>query len=361
MKKLLEKLITFQSDKNHPQEIQKCFDFVVNYLKNTGLKVKTYSSNKIPSLIAAHKPKKHYQYILCGHLDVVPANYPDAYKTIIKGNRLYGRGTADMKGVVAAMIKLMSAIANIKMLSKKEIDVALMLTSDEEVGGLNGVNYLVNKIGYSCDCAIIPDGGKDFKLVLTEKGGVHVKITAKGKAAHGSRPWMGDNAIEKLINVYQKIQKNMPKIDYKNLWIPTVNLGKLNGGDATNKVPSFAKMNLDIRYPRETQGKKILQLIKKSVNKFKGVSYEVLIKVSVMTTSKNNKYIQKILNIAKKQKINLKLHKAHGASDGRFFSAKDIPVIMFRPVGSESHVDNEWIDLKSLQKFYQILKDFLQN
>ena len=61
----------------------------------------------------------------------------------------------------------------------------------------------------------------------------------------------------------------------------------------------------------------------------------------------------------KKHNINLKIDKDHGASDGRFFSAKNIPVVMFKPICSQPHIDNEWIELKSLEKFYQILKGFL--
>lgn len=353
MKKLLEKLISFQSTKNHPQEIKKCFEFAVNWLKKTGLKVKTYSSNKKPSLVATHKFKKHYQYILNGHLDVVPANYKNAFKPIIKGNRLYGRGASDMKGVVAAMMEL------IKDKDLRTKDVALMLTSDEEIGGFNGVNYLLNKKGYSCDCVIVPDGGKNWELVLAEKGVIHIKLEAKGKAAHGSRPWLGENAIEKLIQVYQEIKKKVPETTSKNRWLPTVNLGKLIGGDATNKVPSYAEMYLDFRYPKKNHRKKILNLIDKTSKKVKGISYQIQVEGGIMTTSKNNQYIKKILKVAKKQKINLKITKAYGASDGRFFSAQGIPVIMFKPICSQAHIDKEWVDLKSLKRFYHLLKSFL--
>lgn len=353
MQKLLERLITFESDKNHPKEIRKCFDFVVNYLKKAGLKVKTYSFQGEPSLVAARKLKKHYQYILNGHLDVVPADCSSAFKPLVKGNRIYGRGATDMKGAVAAMIEI------IKHKELKDVDAALMITSDEESGGFNGVNYLLNKIGYSCNCAVVPDGGDNFRLTLAEKGVIHVKFKAKGKAAHGSRPWLGENAIEKLISVFQQIKKEIPDTTLKNRWKPTVNLGKLNGGDATNKVPASAEMYLDFRFPKVNQQKRILELIKKVCKRFKGVNYQLLCVGDMLITPKNNKYIKKILKVAKKYKVNLKINKNHGASDGRFFSAKGIPVVMFKPICSQPHIDNEWIDLKSLAKFYQIFKEFL--
>ena len=174
MKKLVTKLVKYESDKNHPEEIKKCFDFVVNELKKAGLKIKIFNHNSHLSLIAAHKIKKHYHYILNGHLDVVPASYKDAYKPIIKGNRLYGRGASDMKGPDAALIE------TTKIPLLKKVDFALILNTDEEIGGTDGVRYLLEDKGYSCDCVIIPDGGDNFQLTLGEKGVLHIQINARG-------------------------------------------------------------------------------------------------------------------------------------------------------------------------------------
>jgi len=352
MENLLKKLIGFQSDKDHPKEIEKCFLFVEDYLKKAGLKTKNYLVNGKYSLVAARKLKKHYQYILNGHLDVVPASYPNAFKPIVNGHKVFGRGTSDMKGTLAAMVELL------KDPQLKSVDVALMLNSDEEIGGYQGVKYLLEKEGYSCDCVIAPDGGDNFELVLAEKGVLHVKFMAQGVAAHGSRPWLGENAIEKLIKVYQKIKTKIPETTPRNRWLPTVNLGKMIGGDAANKVPSAAEMLLDFRYPERKQRKILLDLITK-VTGDNQVAYELISDGDVMVTPPDNQYIQKILRVAKNINLNLKVTNEHGASDGRYFSAKGIPVIMFKPICSATHIDNEWIDLQSLEKFSQLLKSFL--
>lgn len=353
MKKLLEYLISFQTDRNHPREIKRCFDFVVSHLKKSGLKIKTYSSNNKPSLVAARKLKKHYQYILNGHLDVVPANYKNAFKPTIKKNKLYGRGAGDMKGTVAAMIEL------IKDSDLKKRDLALMLTSDEEVGGFDGVNYLLKKQNYFCDCAIVPDGGENFQLVLAEKGVLHVKFEAQGKAAHGSRPWLGDNAVNKLIRIYERISQAFPQLTAPDYWHPTINLGVLKGGEATNIVPNQAIMQLDFRFPDVNDEKKILKLIKKETKKENEVKFEIIARGYPLINDPKNIYFRKISNCAKRLKINLKPVREHGASDGRFFSEKGIPVIMFKPICSESHIENEWVDLESLEKFLKLLKNFL--
>lgn len=353
LENLLRDLITFESDKDHSEEIKKCFNFAVGYLKKAGLKVKTYSSNGRPSLIAARKLKKHYQFILNGHLDVVPASYPNAFNPLTKRDKFYGRGAGDMKGTVAVMIKLFEEP------KLKNVDMALVLTTDEEIGGENGVKYLLEKESLSCDCAIVPDGGENFILILAEKGVLHIKVEAKGIAAHGSRPWLGDNAINKLIRIYENICRSFPKLTAPDYWQPTVNLGVLKGGDATNKVPNYAFMQLDFRFPDIEDEKAIINYINKEVAREKDTKYEITSRGFPLINDSKNPFFQKIINCAKKEGINLDLKKEHGASDGRFFSERKIPVIMFKPVCGGSHIDNEWIDFKSLEKFYQLLKTFL--
>ncbi|HUW21773.1 MAG TPA: M20/M25/M40 family metallo-hydrolase [Candidatus Bathyarchaeia archaeon] len=350
---LLSKLIRFQSDKDHPHEIQRCFEFLKNYLKKNGLRFKTCFSNNKISLIVARKLKKHYRYILNGHLDVVPADYPNAFRPIIKENRLYGRGAADMKGTVSVMIQLAQDM------QLKDIDFALMLTSDEEVGGFDGVNYLLNKENFTCDCAIIPDGGENFRLVLKEKGIIHIKITARGKSAHASRPWTGVNAIEKLLEISQAIRKRIPETSKFDRWQPTVNLGKISGGSATNVVPAQAEMYLDFRYPETEMREKIIKIVSNSVEKQKKSGFQILIEGDPMDISPDNEYIKKILKLAKQKNIPLRIIKDYPASDGRFFSAKGIPVIMFAPVQSKGHINNEWVNIKSLETYYRILKKFI--
>ena len=355
MKKTAFRLIEYQSDKNHPKAIKKCFNFVKSDLENAGLKVKAYSPNYQFSLVAGRQLKKHYQFFLIGHLDVVPADYKNAFKPTIRGNRLYGRGASDMKGVTAAMIKLLKDLAT----NQPQADVGLMITTDEEIGGFNGVDYLVNTLGYTCDCAVVPDGGRNWQLVTAEKGVFLVEINSKGKSAHGSQPWLGDNALDKLIRICSEIRNQMPKVSQNDRWHPTCNLGLISGGNTPNMVPAFARAHLDFRHPEKKQKNTIVKIIEKAVAMERGVTWKITVEGAPLVNNPQNKYFRKIQAVAKKNRQELKIIKEDGASDGRFFSVKAIPVIMFKPVCSEAHIYNEWIDLKSLEKFYQILKQFI--
>lgn len=349
LKTLASQLLKFDSSQD--VGLVKCFEYCVQYLKKHNINYKIFNSKNKPSLLAAKKIKKSYKYIFVGHIDVVPASYKDAFNPKTKNNRIYGRGASDMKGQVAAMMILMK-----KLVSENRDEVALMLTSDEEVGGQNGVSYLINQKKYTCDCAIIPDGGNNFHLTIAQKGILHVKITASGKSAHGSRPWQGDNAIEKLIKLYYKLGKKFNQANKKDSWKSSLNLGKIIGGEATNSVAESADMYLDFRYTKEKQKNDFLSILDQEKNK---TTYKTIVSGSMMNNKKDNFYIQKIQQVAQEKSVNLREERTTSASDGRFFSKKGIPVIMFNPICSNGHIDNEWIDLKSLSKFSDILYEFV--
>ena len=258
-----------------------------------------------------------------------------------------------MKGNVAVLMQLF-AEQELKFQS-----MALMLTFDEESGGFNGVNYLLNEVGYSCDCAIVPDGGNNFRLITNQKGFLFIKISAQGKSAHGSRPWTGENALEKLINVYSEIKKEFNFDSSSNYWQITFNLGHLEGGNAVNKVPDQATALLDFRFPQREDERKILNFFDKLIKDYQGLSYEVIL-TGAPLVSINNVYFDKLIKAAKRLGIKLKKDCDFPASDARFFSARNIPVLMFNPHCSPGHIDGEWVDLASLEKFYLLLVEFLR-
>lgn len=355
LKQLVSKLVKSKTTSDRPEEIKKCFDFIRTQLeKHSNVYIRDYLRNGKQSLVASFSKSKKFDCILVGHLDVVPAE-DAAFEPRIEDDRLYGRGTSDMKGPDAAMI-----LAFLKMAEMDDPpDIALMLTGDEEVGGFDGVKYMVEE-GYKADCVVVPDGGDNFEIVLAEKGVYHAKITAKGKTAHGSRPWLGENAIEKLIGVYKRLKTEFPLPKGKDRWGPTLNLGKIKGGDAANKVPDSAYMHLDIRYTEKFTKADIRKKVKKVIQGASNVDMKELVTGACMHTDAHNEYLQKFKEIAE-EKIGkeVKLVKEHGASDARFFSEKGVPVIICKPVSSPAHIDGEWIDLESLKTYQEIVEEFI--
>jgi succinyl-diaminopimelate desuccinylase len=111
--------------------------------------------------------------------------------------------------------------------------MAILFTTDEETGGFNGAAFAMEQ-GITADIIFTPDGGTDWSIVTDEKGVFHIKFEASGVSAHGSRTWLGDNAVTKLITTFNNLQKQFNdqwgEATLKDNWKPTLNLGALNGG-----------------------------------------------------------------------------------------------------------------------------------
>ncbi len=309
-------------------------------------------------MVFSNKKTLNYDIMFNGHIDVVGAGDHD-FAPKIKNGILFGRGAGDMKCEVAAMMILFKELIN----SNCNKPIALMLNSDEETGGASGAGYLVNEVGYRSKLVISPDGGNNFELDIKDKGLFWIKISATGKTGHASRTWLGDNAILKLLKFYQDIEKSYPPLKKtKSLYQDgiTLNLGVISGGNAINMIPEKAEMSLDIRYSGKKDKKQIIETIKK-LSKKNDVSFEIINSADMFEISPDNPYIKKFKTVAEKiLSRKIKMIRSTGAGDNRFFAAKNMPVIIFGPNFGNEHGPDEWLEIKSLEKFYRILKQFTE-
>ncbi len=350
---ILEKLVSFQTTSDKPDEILKCRNYIKS-LFDERFVVKEFENNGKYSIVISTEDTKDFDIILNGHFDVVPAPEQD-FTPRIEGNKMHGRGTSDMKGTVAGMIYAMLQQPD----SGNNTKVALMLTGDEEIGGFDGVEYLLKEEGYTSKYAFVPDGGNDFDIVIAEKGVFHFDVTAKGIPAHGSRPWQGENAIEKLISVYKKLSEKYPIPQDEERWDVSINLGMISGGDARNKVPAEAKMGIDMRFTEKYAFEQLEKEVQDICDEF-NVEMETKSRGACMFTPQDDPMVQKLKKVIEEKGKTSNFYKAHGASDGRFFADRDIPVLMIKPDSSEPHVADEWVDLESLGVFTEVLLEFLK-
>ncbi len=355
MKEILKNLVEIPSVSSSKENCKKSVNFIKDIAEKNGLKTKVFEKKNVYSLTIGKDITKSPKIILNGHLDVVPAS-KDMFKAKIEGNRMYGRGTSDMKGGDVAML-----VALIELVKEKiNPDVLLILTTDEEPGGFNGVKNIVD-LGFKSDIVFIPDGGDDAEVCTDEKGVLHILLKADGRSAHGSRPWMGENAVLKLIDIFQILEKDFEKgwgkATKDDNWKPTLNLGMLTGGEAANQVPNTAEMKIDIRFPSPITLNMIENIVNKTLKDKKGITLEILSTGSPLHTDIDNPFVKSWEELFKR---NIKFVKESGASDARFFAEKDIPVILTKPKGSEPHVDNEWVDLNSLEEFKNMLKEWIK-
>ena len=347
---ILNDLIEFKTIYPNYKEIDKIYNYIENYYKNTNLYIKKFSCNGDTSMYIANTNNKEVDVLFVGHIDVVDAK-DDDFKPKIIENKLYGRGSFDMKGHVAVMLKLLKD-------NDFNISVGLLLTSDEERGGINGTKYFLDNLNYSCKIAIVPDAGNNFQIIDEEKGVLQIKVSYKGKEAHSSQVWNGDNAIKKIIELYNYLIKKYPlpksSFDYKT----SINISKISGGNLINKVPHKCYAIFDIRHIVKDKKSDILNCIKEFNDKF---LVEVLASGDAFQTIKNNFLYNLFLDTYKDYfKKDIKYFQCESASDGRFFYSKNIPCILMNASGGNLHSENEYIDIKSLDDLYNLYLMYLK-
>lgn len=348
----LKTLVSFKTVKGNTTEFDKLYEYVLSVLP-PNMKSEFFISNGEKSLYAYYGKRNSPDILLNAHVDIVPAS--DGMFTIKKKAKTYiGRGVIDMKYATASFIEVLQNP------SLKDKNIALLLTSDEEIGGKNGAGFFIQQ-NIKPKFVFTPDGGKDFSIEEASKGVVVVCVKVKGVSAHSAYKWKGKSATEELVDVLKLIkdQLNQDCSDSCDHWHQTYNIGKIQGGGATNQVADYAEAFLDFRYAKSaelTKYKKILSNVKKNRP---GVSIEYIMQEPVFSAHKS-KYVDLWIDVCKDHiKRPLIRSKSHGASDARYFSSKGMPVLVTRPDGGDLHTESEWIDIKSFELFTKILKDFL--
>lgn len=365
---LTKLLVSHPSTNTNPKALKSVLEEAIKPLKeNENLTIEHFEKNQKPSVLiylGKTRPKK-FKIILNAHLDVVGGK-PEQFKPYEKGGRLYGRGVIDMKSAAAVEVLVFK-----ELVEKVNYALALQLVTDEEVGGFDGTKHQIEKIPSAHEQGVRADfviAGEPTNLGINNraKGIIWLKIQVKGKSAHGAYPWEGENALIKAKKIVDKIYNVYP-LPKSESWQTTFNLAKIETPNETfNRVPDKAVVYFDIRYiPEEIKSlpfEKGRKLLEKKIKKLVGSLGEVdiLLFEPPQFTDQRNYFIVKLQeavkqNIGKKADIIVK----HGGSDIRHYNQVGCDGVTFGPIGGNLHGDEEWIEIKSLEKYYQILKDFL--
>ncbi len=344
-------LMAFHTTEDRPDQLNACADYIAGFFAGTGLKIERFEFEGVPSVVVT-KGTKTPKIFLSGHFDVVPGE-DELFIPRVEGNKLYGRGAMDMKSGDAAMMHLMRDLAT------TEHSVGLMLTGDEEVGGFNGTAKLL-EAGYVSQVAIIPDGGEAAHDVMRgQKGILRVILTARGVNAHGSTPWLGENAIERLSAILPRIQDQFLSLSKhpEDHWVTTLNVGRIQGGVATNQVPDIATAHLDIRFPETDSPKEIEARIRSVLTE--GIEVECSVMGSPVSVDVEHPLARPFLEAIRERGREPNWGVDHGASDGRFFADHGALVLMSQPDGANLHAPGEWAHIPSIKYYYDVLKVYV--
>lgn len=187
--------------------------------------------------------------IVNGHLDVVPVHRPgwtrDPFAGELDGGRLYGRGTADMKGGIAAAVEALAALGRAG--REPACDLAFHLVADEERGGAFGTAALVAAGKVRGAACLVPEP-TGMALCVAERGLFTADLTVHGRPAHGSQPRDGVSAVELAAKVVLALHAaDFGGPDHELLGRPTCNIGMIQGGTGHNTVAERCTMVVDRR------------------------------------------------------------------------------------------------------------------
>ena len=345
---LLKQLVSVESVDSKKEKLQEVLDVALAQLD--GYTIERFNQNNHPSILAyvGNKRQEKFKIIFNAHLDVVSGR-PDQFVPLEKDGKLYGRGTNDMKGGGAVEILVFKELAK-----TLPYPIALQLVTDEEIGGYDGTQLQI-KNGVHAEFVIAGEP-TDYGINNKAKGIIWMNVKTKGVAAHGAYQWKGESAILKMKKALDSIEKEFPALT-KEEWKTTINIAKLETSNSTyNKVPDDCVMKLDIRFIPEDW-----KTIKPKIEKmFEGMELEFLEFEPPQLTDENNRFVRSLQKAT--QAVtgkNAEIIVKHGGSDIRHFNGVHEDGVTFGPVGEGLHSDNEWVDIKSLGEYYQILKKFL--
>lgn len=185
---------------------------------------------------------------LSGHVDTVPLGETqwrhDPLRAEPDGDRLYGRGTSDMKGGVAAIV---AAASKLGAAGPKRAGLRLVLTAAEETGS-HGARHAAERLRGRPSGPLVITEPTGNALLHGHKGALWLSAKATGVTAHGSMPQLGENAVYKLADAVTRLRDHSFGIPaHPVLGAPTLNVGTFHGGLNTNSVPDAAEATVDIR------------------------------------------------------------------------------------------------------------------
>lgn len=350
-------LIAVPSTADRPAELHRALELVLGVV-GPGFTVERFESAGKPSALLYRPvdgPRPAFPVILNGHLDVVPGT-PEQFTARREGERLYGRGTQDMKVSALVMAHVFAELA-----PDLPYPLALQLVTDEEVGGRNGTLHQLEQ-GVTGQFVVIGEQS-GLEIVTDSKGILQARLTATGRAAHSAYPWHGDNALLTIMAAVRALHQAYP-LPQTEAWATTVNLARLDTpNSAFNQVPASAEAWLDIRFPPGEPGfdGRTAEQIAAHLGDICGPGVTVAVEHADAPhhADRTRPEVTALRHAAQAQGFPAGFLRKHGAADGRFYSQRGIDAVIFGIGGAGLHGPDEYADLTTVMPYHTALRELL--
>lgn len=366
--KLLRELIALPSvnpaflPEKHPRAgEQRVGEFLAATAASAGLDVEfQHVADGRSNLLARLTPpnKAPLRVLLAPHTDTV--NALDSQFTPKKKNgKIFGRGACDAKGAIAPMLGALCHLAR-NGPRPEQTEIIFVGLVDEENAQAGARALVSSKL--RADLAIVGEP-TELRVVTAHKGTLWLRMETHGKAAHGSRPELGANAVHEMARIVDLLEtdyaKKLRRRRHPVLGIPTINVGTISGGTQANIVPDYCSILVDRRtlpgekdsgITREMQSMLRAKGLKASFHSLRGSPW-----LPLETDEKLPLVARFFKTVGQTKPAGVNFF-----SDASVLSQGGIPSVLFGPGDiAYAHTTDEWVDTKSLDRAEAMLRQFL--
>ena len=365
MKKLLSKLIQAQTTADKGELA--AAEIISAELGRSGIDSRIDSWDRTRANIIAQvksSGRKGALLFAC-HLDVVPAGEANwskpAFAAVESDGKIYGRGSADMKGGIAAIVTAIGEIVDSG--TKLQGDIIFFGAAGEETDSC-GAKRFVQGYGELPELAgvVLPEP-TDFEIITAHRGILWLKVTTKGKAAHSSAPQLGVNAIASMTSVLDELENFKIRFEPHDLLGEcSMSINTITGGQAMNVVPDKCDIGIDIRTVPGQNYQDVINDLQNIFAKLKQKSPQFEAEVSIVRevgSLETDNQCDFVRDFCSATGIN-KTTAVGFTTDGPHFASLDLPVVVFGPGKPHlAHKPDEYIDISDVEKAVEYYKNII--
>lgn len=313
------------------------------------------------------------------HFDVVPVSgtwrHGSPFSGAVEKGVIFGRGTADMKGSIASLLTALDALGSTR--TRPLMNIEVSFTADEETDSYLGARWVVDEAPVRPDYAIVMEGAEGNQVCCGHNGTLWMEVVVHGRAAHGSTPQEGVNALEKMAALVLELETYKKRIARRSFLTPegktmrpTINVGGVfeNGpGGKINTVPALASFSIDRRVlateDHAAAERELRAFLAAAAKRIPGC------RISVSKVSENfssftrptHPYFKAMAASVKRiRKRPTTFRVSSGFNDIHYFSQHlRIPTLGYGPGGEDIHAVNERARVKDLVSAAKIYADLL--
>ncbi len=361
MKELLKKLV--QADSTSEKGEAAVAEIIAAQFAESGIKSRIDKWDSIRANIITHikSAGQRPALLFACHLDVVPPGEVKWKTAPFSGaqnkGRILGRGSTDMKGGTTAIVTAIRQIIDSG--TKLKGDIIFFGAAGEETDSCGAKRFMRNMPRMPKLAGVIVPEPTGFDIVTAHRGLLWLKITTKGRTAHGSTPELGINAISLMAALLNELE------DYRQNKLSkecSMSVNTISGGKAVNVIPDHCEICVDFRLTVRQNSKKIISDVEKIFKKIKRKNKQFNAQVSVARNSgalETDNYSAFVKDFCKAVAIN-KTTAVGFSTDGPYFVPLGVPIVIFGPGKVElCHKPDEYIDIADVEKGVEYYKKII--